>query len=102
MPGKRPGETSRRLKVVIPDGGHVIVVGRTKEDCDRILRLLQPRCTTKGATLKAFSQLHQMEELGGEKADVLILHSGLGPTARETVVWTVQRTNRSVDVIDLK
>lgn len=100
MPGKRPGDTSRRVRIAIPERGHVVVVGRTVDGCDRLVKILKPRVEAKGGTLKVFSQLHQMEELAAERADVLVLDSGLGPTARETVVWMMKRSNANVQVVE--
>jgi hypothetical protein len=100
MPGKRPGDTSRRLRLVIPDRAAVALVGRTLESCERLARLLRPRVDRKGGTLRLFSQLHQMEELAGERIDVLVLERSLTSTAREAVVWMVKRGNANVQVFE--
>ncbi len=100
MPGKRPGDTSRRIRLVIPERAVVALVGRTITDCDRLERLLKPRVMRKGGTLKLFSQVHQMEDLAGERIDVLILEPSLTSTAKDAIIWMVKRANSTVTVYD--
>jgi len=89
------------LPADLPARSRIIVVGRTAHECESLVLFLKPRVLARGGSLKVFSQLHQMEELAGERADVLVLGPGLGPTARDAVVWTVRRSNASVKVFDL-
>lgn len=102
MTGKLPEGTGRRIKLEIPKGARVALVGRTAEDCETLAGFLRPWIEGRGGSLKVFSQIHQMEELGGERPDVLVLDFSLGPTARDTVAWTVERSNAAVVVYEFE
>jgi hypothetical protein len=92
---------SRKIRIDIPPRAAVVVVGRTIEDCDKVVAVLKPRVSAKGGSIKAFSQLHQLEDLATERIDVLVLHPDLGPTARDVITSTARRANRDVEIVEI-
>jgi len=91
---------SRKVRIDIPPRAAVVVVGRTVEDCDKLVAVLKTRVSAKGGSLKAFSQLHQLEDIATERIDLLILHPDLGSTARDVIIATAKRANHSVEVYE--
>lgn len=100
MPAERNarGSRSRKITIDIPERARVVVVGRTRDDAQKLADFLTPWVERKGGALKSFSQLHDMEDLAGERMDVLVLDSSIGSNTREAVEWMVRRSNSQVIV----